>query len=228
MRNHFHGSFLQKCFTGPMITRWCQKMHRQTGNYSTAVLSAHCQPSGPAPAHRIHNHDPRPLTTHVMLGTPTNASAPGNMILHVLCLGLCPEAHPILDTHPLRTAVQHMAHCSGSARTPLCNIPSGCCFFTGPWTVTRSSLRMLRWVAAFCRPLRPLLLLVSFPRSRSPVVGVPGLCWMWHGVPFARQWRPVVGVLRLCWLLRGSFDCFCCPRSVHRPSITCLAVFPCV
>ena len=32
---------------------------------------------------------------------------------------------------------------------PLCDIPSGCCFFTGPWTVTRSSLRMLRWVAAF-------------------------------------------------------------------------------
>ena len=59
---------------------------------------------------------------------------------------------------------------------PLCDIPSGCCSFTGPWTVTRSSLRMLRRVAAFCRPLRPVLLLVSFPRSRSPVVGVLGLC----------------------------------------------------
>ena len=59
---------------------------------------------------------------------------------------------------------------------PLCDIPSGRCFFTGPWTVPRSSLRMLRRVAAFCRPLRPVLLLVSFPRSRSPVVGVPGLC----------------------------------------------------
>ena len=46
----------------------------------------------------------------------------------------------------------------------------------GPWTVTRSSLRMLRRVAAFCRLLRPVLLPVSFPRSRSPVVGVPGLC----------------------------------------------------
>ena len=56
---------------------------------------------------------------------------------------------------------------------PLCDIPSGCCFFTGPWTVTRSSLRMLRRGAAFCRPLRPVLLLVSFPRSRSPVVGAP-------------------------------------------------------
>ena len=60
--------------------------------------------------------------------------------------------------------------------TPLCDIPSGCCSFTGPWTVTRSSLRMLRRVATFCRPLRPVLLLVSFPRSRSPVVGVLGLC----------------------------------------------------
>ena len=51
---------------------------------------------------------------------------------------------------------------------PLCDIPSGCCSFMGPWTLTRSSLRMLRRVAAFCRPLRPVLLLVSFPRSRSP------------------------------------------------------------
>ena len=59
---------------------------------------------------------------------------------------------------------------------PVCDIPSGCCCFTGPWTVTRSSLRMLRRVAAFCRPLRPVLLLTSFPRSQSPVVGVLGLC----------------------------------------------------
>ena len=46
---------------------------------------------------------------------------------------------------------------------------------------TRSSLRMLRWVAAFCRPLRPVLLLVSFPHSWSPAVGMPGLCGMWQG-----------------------------------------------
>ena len=64
----------------------------------------------------------------------------------------------------------------GALLPPLCDIPSGCCSFTGPWTVTRSSLRMLRRVAAFCRPLRPVLLLVSFLRSRSPVVGVLGLC----------------------------------------------------
>ena len=62
------------------------------------------------------------------------------------------------------------------AAVPLCDIPSGRGFFTGPWTVTRSSLRMLRRVAAFCWPLRPVLLLVLFPRSRSPVVGVLGLC----------------------------------------------------
>ena len=67
---------------------------------------------------------------------------------------------------------------------------------------------MLRRVAAFCRPLWPVLLLVSFPRSRSPVVGVPGLCWMWWDVPFARQQRPVVGVLGLCWWP---------PQTIQRP-----------
>ena len=25
--------------------------------------------------------------------------------------------------------------------------------------------------------------------------GVLGLCWMWHGAPFARQRRPIIGVL---------------------------------
>ena len=58
---------------------------------------------------------------------------------------------------------------------PLYDSPSGCRFFTGPWTVTRSSLRMLRRVAAFCRPLQPVLLLVSFPRLQRPVVGVLGV-----------------------------------------------------
>ena len=96
---------------------------------------------------------------------------------------------------------------------PLCGIPSGCWFFTGPRTVTRSSLRMLRRFVAFCWLLRPVLLLVSFPHLWSPVVGVPGLCWMWQDLPFVRQRRPVVGVLGLCWLLRGSFDCFWCPHS---------------
>ena len=114
----------------------------------------------------------------------------------------------------------------GPSIRPLCDIPSGCCFFTGPWTVTRSSLCMLCRIAAFCWLLQPVLLLVLFLRSRSPVVGVLGLCWMWHAVPFARQQRPV-GILRLCWFLWGSFDCFCCPHtSVHRPSTTCLSAPP--
>ena len=91
--------------------------------------------------------------------------------------------------------------CTHPPTHPLWDIPSGCCFFTGPWTVTRSSLRMLRRGAAFCRSLRPVLLLVSFPRSPSPVVGVPGLGWMWQNVPFAHQRRPAVGVMGTCWLL---------------------------
>ena len=61
---------------------------------------------------------------------------------------------------------------------PPCDIPSGCCFFTGPWTVTRSSLCTLRRGSSFCRLLQLVLLLVSFPRSPSPVVGMPGLCWL--------------------------------------------------
>ena len=93
-----------------------------------------------------------------------------------------------------------VTHTFFSASDPLCDIPSGCCSFTGPWTVT---LRMLGRVAAFCRPLRPVLLLVLFPRSRSPVVGVLGLCWMWHGVPFARQRRPVVAVLGVVLVVAG-------------------------
>ena len=70
---------------------------------------------------------------------------------------------------------------------PPCDIPSGCCFFTGPRTVTRSSLRMLRRVAAFCRPLQPVLRLVSFPRPHQLV-----------------HWG-------LCWLLQGSFRVFAAP-----------------
>ena len=46
---------------------------------------------------------------------------------------------------------------------------------------------MLRRVAAFCRPLWPVLLPVLFLRLRSRVVGALGLCWMWRGVPFVRR-----------------------------------------
>ena len=107
-----------------------------------------------------------------------------------------PAGEPLFRTppRPLTLGLKRAARL-GLLRTPpapppVCDIPSGCCSFTGPWTVTRSSLRMLRRVATFCRPLRPVLLLVSFPRSRSPVVGELGLCWMWQDVPFARQRPP--------------------------------------
>ena len=84
----------------------------------------------------------------------------------------------IVQRHIVSALAPHPRWTPQSTRgcVPPCDIPSRCCFFTGPWTVTRSPLRMLRRVAAFCRPLRPVLLLVSFPRSRSPVVGVLGLC----------------------------------------------------
>ena len=81
------------------------------------------------------------------------------------------------------TDQQSLDTATSTLSASLCDIPSGCCFFTGPWTVSRSSLRMLRRVAAFCQPLRPVLLLLSFPRSQSPVVGVLGLCWMWQHAP---------------------------------------------
>ena len=116
--------------------------------------------SGGFPRRKAHAYIRRKVPTSTLDGTPPLAR-----------LGYCLET-------PARGG-----DCSGpwpAPPPPLCDIPSGCCSFMGPWTVTRSSLRMLRRVAAFCRPLRPVLLRVSFPRSRSPVVGVPGLCWMWH------------------------------------------------
>ena len=63
---------------------------------------------------------------------------------------------------------------SASASPPLCDIPSCCCFFTEPWTV-------MRRVAAFCLPLRPVFPLVLFSRWRSAVVGVLGLCRLLRG-----------------------------------------------
>ena len=96
----------------------------------------------------------------------------------------------------------------------------------GPWTVTFASHVASR--CCFLSAATAGALLVLFPRSRIPVVGVLRLCWMWRDVPFARQQRPVVGVLGLCWVLWGSFDCFCCPHtSVLGPSTTCLAAFLC-
>ena len=108
---------------------------------------------------------------------------------------------------------------------PPCDIPSGCSFFTGPWTVTRSSLRILRRVAAFCRPLRPVLLLVSFPRSRSPVVGVLGLCWLLRGhlTVFAVHTPPLSGCPQpasLCFRVREAQVPWSSTRCPGRPPRT--------
>ena len=120
-----------------------------------------------------------------------------------------------------RWGERHAQHWGGGGHEvtppPPCDIPSRCCFFTGPWTVARSSLRMLRRGAAFCRPLRPVLLLVSFPRSRSPVVGVLGLCGMWRDVPFARQRRPIIGVLGVVLVAPPPPKWAVRPRTIGRP-----------
>ena len=111
----------------------------------------------------------------------------------------------VFDTGPIPTENQFPCQTLVAClqNTPLCDILSGYCFFTGPWTVTRSSLRMLRRVAAFSQPLQLVLLVVPFSRWRSPGVGMPGLRWMWQDVPFARQRRPVVGVLGVVLVVAG-------------------------
>ena len=53
-------------------------------------------------------------------------------------------------------------------------------FLYGPLTGTRPSLRMLRPVAAFCRPLWPVYV-APFSCQRGPVVGALGLCWLLLG-----------------------------------------------
>ena len=125
-----------------------------------------------------HNSHTAALPRHV------HASFPGPWLLGVIGNAACPHSHCILlflfdqggCSQPDPEGCSTVSGAVEGGGVPLCDIPSGCCFLTGPWTVTRSSLRMLRRVAAFCWPLRPVLLLVSFPRSRSPVVGVLGLC----------------------------------------------------
>ena len=98
---------------------------------------------------------------------------------------------------------------------PPCDIPSGCCFFTGPWTVTRSSLRRARRVAAFCRPLRPVLLLVSFPRSRSPVVWCVGAVLDVAGCAVCASAAPVVAHWGCAGCCRGRLTVF----AVHLPPL---------
>ena len=132
---------------------------------------------------RMRHEDARGQSTE-----RTNAEAAQR---HVVTTAMRRPPDPTVDC-PLSSLTNGTAVPPKTCSYPPCGIPSGCCSFKGPWTVTCSSLRMLRRVAAFCRPLRPVLLLVSFPRSRSPVFGVLGLCCMWHGVPFACPSPPLV------------------------------------
>ena len=118
-------------------------------------------------------------------------------VIHVTCIGVWVEhvSHILRHGYDMR-----YRYWGGGGVTTSKKVDKS---VMGPRTVTRSSLRMLHRVAVFCRPLRPVLLLVSFPHSRSPVVGVPGLCWMWRDVPFARQRRPIVGVLGVVLVVAG-------------------------
>ena len=70
------------------------------------------------------------------------------------CL-LCLCVHRLVCAPPCVCTALYVDCAPRQRHTPLCDIPSGCCSFTGPWTVTCSSLRMLRWVVAFCRPRQP-------------------------------------------------------------------------
>ena len=112
---------------------------------------------------------------------------------------------PFLTLEPVSTVSMLSFDIFLPSPIPLCDIPSGCCFFTEAWAVTRSSLRMLRRVAAFCPPLRPVFLLVSFSHWRSPVTGV-----VLVGV--------VVGVGVVLRFLRPT---------LLRAQVTPLAAFPC-
>ena len=118
----------------------------------------------------------------------------------------------------------------GSPSPPLCDIPSGCGLFTGPWTVTRSSLRMLRRVAAFCRLLRPVLLLVSFPRSRGPLAGVLGAVLVAAGVVLQLLLPTPLRIQVIHHMLRQMSMCVrpncSTPRVLSWLSATCLPTLP--
>ena len=123
------------------------------------------------------------------------------------------------EVETAKSAVQKKCKQMHLPPPPLCDIPSGCCSFTGPGQ--SPVLPFACCVGSLCSVGRcgRCSCWCRFRVRGAQWFGVPGLCWMWRDVPFARQRRPVIGVLRMCWLLPRSFDCFCCPRaSVDRPS----------
>ena len=84
-------------------------------------------------------------------------------------------------------------HWGGQRCIGMCDIPSGCCFFTGPLDshpVFPSHVASGRCVLSAAAAGAPAGVV-----SASPVVGVPGLCWLLRDVLFAHQRRPAGSVL---------------------------------
>ena len=92
----------------------------------------------------------------------------------------------------------------------------------------------------FCQPLRPVFLLVSRSRQRSPVNGAPGVWWLVPESLFCTLGLCclvlgssglgclVLGSSGLGWLVLGSSAGLRCPiPSALRSSTTRRAAFPC-
>ena len=104
--------------------------------------------------------------------------------------------------------------CYGSAAPPPLSpppIPSGCGFFTGPWTVTRPSLRMLRRL-----PSTDVLLVVGDRRVGFLLPGgLPGLC---SGCPVGTACAPLQCVVVAVWGTgRSAVLPFACGGLPHTP-----------
>ena len=123
------------------------------GRGTSPAVRCICPPLVSGPTVAPSNRRPAPIRCHV--GHPPPSPPPP-----LQCNRRTPQRHNAHDRRNGRTALPSRGH-DAPPPPPLCDIPYGCCSFTGPWTVTRSSLRMLRRVAAFCRPPRPVLLRVS-------------------------------------------------------------------
>ena len=154
--------YLMLCTPAGCALRWEADASTIPGAFSHSVRTAQAQRQLLRRFSREHPLKPTPPTEACMIHSKQHRG--------------CRTQGPGTRACPMPNCPMTLNWLVSGPPPPLCDIPSGCCSFTGPWTVTRSSLRMLRRAAAFCRPLRPVLPLVSFPRSRSPVVGEVGLC----------------------------------------------------
>ena len=93
---------------------------------------------------------------------------------------------------------------------PLRDIPSGCGFFPGPWTVTRSSLCMLRRGCVLLAAAGARAGVVSAFAVRSGWCAGAVLVAVGASCALA---VPVIGVPQLCWLSRGRLTVF----AAHAP-----------